>query len=177
MNGSKYLSVMILIILAVSFNNVLAEDADNKICTKFFSPFNEPERCKYQNIEKRCFSGYGEYRSSEIKGHKHSGIDLRGKLSENVYPIGVGKVYAVLWSFPYLAVVIIHPLPKDEFVYSLYLHIEDIRVKVGDWVDENTIIARLFNSEEFNESRYKQSHFIPEKFAIYHSGFSGANSG
>jgi murein DD-endopeptidase MepM/ murein hydrolase activator NlpD len=158
MSRRRYLLLMILIVFAISFSNVMAEDTNKKLCTKFFAPFNEPERHKYLSIVNRCFSEYGEYRSSTIKGHKHAGIDLRGKLSENVYPIGIGKVYDILWGFPNLAIAIIHPLSNGEYVYSLYIHIENIQVKVGDWVDENTVIAKLFNPEEFKKSQFQTVH-------------------
>jgi murein DD-endopeptidase MepM/ murein hydrolase activator NlpD len=135
----------------------IAKDSD-KLCVKFFSPFIEQDRHKYQTIVNRCFSEYGEYRSSNVKGHKHAGIDLRGKLNEKIYPIGAGQVYDIIWTFPNLAIAIIHPLSNDEYIYSLYVHIEDIQVKIGDWVDENTVIARLFDSDEFKKSDFKTVH-------------------
>jgi murein DD-endopeptidase MepM/ murein hydrolase activator NlpD len=150
------LLLMLLSIFSNSFIS-MAEDSD-KLCTKFFSPFIEQDRSNYQTIVNRCFSEYGDYRSSNIKGHKHAGIDLRGKLSEKIFPIGVGKVYDIIWSFPNLAIAIIHPLPNDEYIYSLYVHIEDIQVKIGDWVDQNTVIARLFNSDEFKKSQFQTAH-------------------
>ncbi len=148
-----------LLILLIFFNSFvsLAEDS-HKRCVQFFSPFMEQERSKYQTIVNRCFSQYGDYRSSNIRGHKHAGIDLRGKLNEKVYPIGAGKVYDIIWSFPNRAIAIIHPLSNGEQVYSLYVHIEDIQVQPGDWVDENTVIARLFNADEFKKSQFKAAH-------------------
>jgi murein DD-endopeptidase MepM/ murein hydrolase activator NlpD len=151
-----YFLLMLFLIFSNSFIS-LAEDG-NKRCAKFFSPFVEQDRSKYQTIVKRCFSNYGDYRSSNIRGHKHAGIDLRGKLNEKVYPIGAGKVSDIIWSFPNRAIAIIHPLANAESVYSLYVHVEDIQVKQGDWVDENTIIARLFNATEFKKSQFKTVH-------------------
>jgi murein DD-endopeptidase MepM/ murein hydrolase activator NlpD len=150
----------LLLIFSLMFCNsfISIAEGSEKLCVKFFSPFIEQDRHKYQNIVNRCFSEYGEYRSSNVKGHMHAGIDLRGKLNEKIYPIGAGKVYDIIWRFPNLAIAIIHPLSNDEYIYSLYVHIEDIQVKIGDWVDENTVIARLFDSDEFKKSDFKTVH-------------------
>jgi hypothetical protein len=80
----RKLIILILLIFSNSFVS-LAEDS-NKRCAQFFSPFLGQDRSKYQTIVNRCFSEYGDYRSSNIRGHKHAGIDLRGKLNEKVYP-------------------------------------------------------------------------------------------
>jgi murein DD-endopeptidase MepM/ murein hydrolase activator NlpD len=153
------ITLVFMLLFFTSLNIVTADDnSPQKICTKFLTPFHELARNNYQTLVNRCFSEYGDYRSTPVKGHKHAGIDLRGKLSENVYPIGIGQVKSVLWAFPNLALAVFHPLPNHEGIYSLYIHIEGIQVKPGDWVDENTVIARLFNADEFKKSQFTAVH-------------------
>jgi murein DD-endopeptidase MepM/ murein hydrolase activator NlpD len=36
----------------------------------------------------------------------------------------------------------------------MYVHVEDIQVRVGDWVNENTHLARLFNAEELEQANF-----------------------
>ncbi|HEX3048073.1 MAG TPA: M23 family metallopeptidase [Bacillota bacterium] len=150
--------IVILIISPIRFTFAAAENNELKTCAQFFSPFNEPNRARYQTIINRCISKYSDYRSSTIKGHKHAGIDLRGKFSESVYPIGYGEVYDILYSFPNLAIVIYHPLPNHSYIYSIYTHVVDIQVKIGAWIDQNTVIARLFDAEEKRKAEFQTNH-------------------
>ena len=95
---------------------------------------------------------------SFVKGHKHSGIDLKGKISEKVYSVGTGQVVDIHLSFPHLTLVLKHYLSDGSIIYSSYKHIEDIMVKTGDKVDENTHLARLFNEDELKRSKFGVTH-------------------
>jgi len=50
--------------------------------------------------------------------------------------------------------VIKHKLPNGTNIYSIYTHVEDIKVKIGDLVDEKTALARLFNQKELTDSDF-----------------------
>jgi murein DD-endopeptidase MepM/ murein hydrolase activator NlpD len=133
-------------------------DSGMPVCTAFFTPFQEKEREAYRTFLKHCSGSYGDYRKSDVPGHLHAGQDLRGKKAEQVYAVGVGRVAYRYWIFPNETVVLEHRLPNSEIIYSAYTHIRDIQVKIGDRVNENTVIGRLFNAEEMKKARFSSIH-------------------
>ncbi len=139
-----------------------AQNADTtvKICAAFYSPFDEPSRDRYATITKRVVGRYGDYRRSPRTGHKHAGVDLRGEFSELVYAIGDGQVYEVFKSFPNRSVVLRHHMPDSTFLYSVYTHLEDITVMIGDWVNENASLGRLFTEEELEAADFGTANHV-----------------
>ena len=129
-------------------------DNTDRVCDQFFSPFKEADRKNLGPIESRVTGVYGEYRRSYKPGHFHAGLDLKGDYNESVYPIGFGWVVQIFRQFPHRSVVVEHHLPDGSILYSMYVHIEDIQVQVGDWVDENTPLARLFDKEELERADF-----------------------
>ncbi|MBN1223972.1 MAG: M23 family metallopeptidase [Candidatus Aminicenantes bacterium] len=129
-------------------------DRKTLICYEFFSPFEEIDRESLQNIKQRAVGVYGEYRRSYKPGHHHAGLDLEGTFNEKVYAIGYGWVVRVFREFPHRSVIVEHRLPDNGIFYSMYVHIEDIQVQVGDWVDEQTHLARLFNEDELKAADF-----------------------
>lgn len=141
--------------------NTKQPDKDRQIAwlfTETYIPFEDPRRRSLKSIKKRFESEFGAYRASFIKGHKHSGLDLRGGQNERVYPIGKGWVCDIHLSFPHLTLVILHQRPDGKIFYSSYKHIEDILVRPGDRVDETTALARLFDSRELKKSGFGVNH-------------------
>jgi murein DD-endopeptidase MepM/ murein hydrolase activator NlpD len=128
------------------------------VINRFYSPFMEQGRNSFPAVARRTFSRFGSYRASSVKGHLHSGIDLQGKMAEQVYAVAPGRVAAVYWSFPNRAVAVLHRMPDGTPIYSAYVHIEDITVKPGDVVNENTPLGRIFNREEMKRSRLPTPH-------------------
>jgi len=129
-------------------------DKIDRVCDDFFSPFLETDRRDLSLVKKRITGIYGEYRRSYKPGHFHAGLDLKGNFNENVYAIGFGWIVQTFRQFPHRSVVVEHHLPDGRILYSMYVHIEDIQVQVGDWVDENTPLARLFNEEELERADF-----------------------
>ncbi len=152
---SKHL--LITFILLIGFNGIEA-NWNNWKPLRFHTPFNELNRDKYSTLHKRTISTYGSHRNSYIKGHKHAGIDLMGKTNKKVYAIAKGKVVDIQLSFPNLTVVVKHEFGGLPPIFSRYTHIEDIRVKIGQKVDNKTCLARLFNSSELKNSRFGVNH-------------------
>lgn len=135
----------------------LAAEID-PVCEQFFVPFADRGRDTYRDYLKRCTGKYGDYRVTRIKGHRHAGVDLKGKAGEAVYAVGVGRVVYRYWSFPNETVVIRHRLPSGASVYSVYTHLRDIQLMPGDLVDEYRAIGRLFNLEEKNKAHFATIH-------------------
>ncbi len=132
----------------------------SRVCDEFFSPFNETDRQKLSLIEQRITGIYGEFRRSYKPGHHHAGLDLRGEFNEKVYAIGFGWVVQIFRQFPHRSVVIEHHLPDGNILYSMYVHVEDIQVRIGDWVDAHTHLARLFNEEELERADFSTANHL-----------------
>ena len=143
-------------------NGPLAEPSkiEETICNKFFSPFNDSNRNEFESIKKRVIGRYGEYRSSWKPGHLHAGIDLKGSYKEIVYPVGKGQVIHVFRSFPHTTIVIKHTLLDNNTIYSMYTHTAELTINEGDWVDENTPLARLFSEAELKQSEFGTANHL-----------------
>jgi len=165
--------ILCLLFLPNQFSGISqAEDMDNQkhkdlihtrgslICYEFFSPFCESDRQSYTMIKKRVVGVFGEYRRSYKPGHHHAGLDLWGAFNETVYAIGFGWVVRVFGEFPNRSVVIEHHLDDGRILYSMYVHIEDIRVEVGDWVDEQTPLGRVFDKEELKKANFNTPNHL-----------------
>jgi murein DD-endopeptidase MepM/ murein hydrolase activator NlpD len=150
-------------------------DTTVKICDSFYTPFDEPQRDSYETIKRRVVGRYGEYRRSPRVGHKHAGVDLRGEFSESVYAIGDGQVFEVFKSFPNRSVVLRHHMPDSSFLYSVYTHLEDITVMVGDWVNKNSALGRLFTEEELEASDFGTANHVHLEIRTSYSDYGTAS--
>ena len=124
------------------------------ICQDFYSPFKNSSRKSFASIEQRLVSAYGEFRKSYKPGHLHAGIDLEGSFGETVYAIGRGQVLLIFRDFPHQTVIIKHQQPDANPLFSVYTHLEEVKVEVGDWVDEGSPLARLFNEDELERANF-----------------------
>ena len=120
----------------------------------YFVPFGNDRTADYNKLINRIIGRYGDYRKSNLPGHKHSGIDIEGNFNETVYPIGDGTVTHIFRSFPHKTIYILHNDSRGKPFYSAYVHIEDIKVRIGDKVTKDTVIARIFNEEELEVSNF-----------------------
>jgi len=135
-------------------------DKDNLICKDFYSPFEEYDRKSLKALKHRLTGSYAEYRRSYRPGHLHAGIDLKGALDETVYAIGCGQVHLIFREFPHRSVVLKHLLPDGSLLYSVYTHVQDIRVQVGQLVSKDTPLARLFNKTELTQANFGTANHL-----------------
>jgi murein DD-endopeptidase MepM/ murein hydrolase activator NlpD len=129
-------------------------DKDNPICKDFYSPFEEPDRKSLKALKRRLAGFYGDYRKSYKPGHLHAGIDLKGAFDESIYAIGRGHVHLIFREHPHRSIVVKHLLPDGSLLYSVYTHVQDVRVQVGHWVSKDTPLARLFNKTELTQANF-----------------------
>lgn len=112
-------------------------------------PFDLPDRSNVKNIT--FISAYGSYRSTRVKGHKHSGIDIvpaDKKNSLDVYAVAKGVVCFVNQEAPVKTVIIKHKLKDGSVIYSSYIHLKEIYTERGKLVDESTKIGVLYTKSE-----------------------------
>ncbi len=129
-------------------------------CATVHTPFQDADRRSFAAIRRRKRSGFGAHRVSFIRGHKHSGLDLRGRYQEPVFAICEGLVRDVHLGFPHRTVVVEHRGKDGRRIFSSYKHIEEITVRVGDRVDAQRRLGRLFTRAERVSARFDQHlHF------------------
>lgn len=121
---------------------------------KFSVPFGGDRRGDYSELRNRIIGKYGDDRISYVRGHKHSGIDIKGDFSETVYSIGEGEVIGIFRNFPHKTIYIRHSIGLNIPIFSVYMHVEDVRVHVGELVTKKTPIARIFNREELKAANF-----------------------
>ena len=140
---------LLLILLTKAGSDPLGYDEIN-----YFLPVGNDRSHYFKDLTDRMIGRYGDYRKSYIRGHKHSGIDIKGNFNEPVYSIGKGVVSQIFRDFPHKTIYIRHQDVGGTPFYSVYIHVEDIQVHIGENVTENTIIGRLFNPKELNQSDF-----------------------
>lgn len=60
----------------------------------------------------------------------------------------------ILNDFPHRTVIVKHHLPYGRLLFSVYTHVKQVNVKIGDWVGEGTALARLFNKDELKRANF-----------------------
>jgi murein DD-endopeptidase MepM/ murein hydrolase activator NlpD len=143
-----------------------------------FSPLGDPDRRSFANLRRRVSGLYGEYRKSYVPGHLHAGIDINGPFKDRVYAVGKGRVHLVFREFPHLSVAVEHTLPDGSVLYSMYVHVMDVKVAVGDEVDETTVLARLFDAEELAKADFGTANHLhfEIRFSLDDGGRASASS-
>ncbi len=121
----------------------------------FFCPIGKNRTLRISQIEQNIIGYFGDRRVSNVYGHKHAGIDIKGSYGESVYPITKGKVVKIFRDFPNKTICIKHFNNFGDIFYSMYIHLEDIQVSIGDYVYESTYLGRIFNIHELEESEFE----------------------
>ena len=98
------------------------------------------------------FSGYFGYSRNNFKKW-HGGVDISGNVGDNVYAFKEGKVLRASWENSSnknqgfgQRIVIEHRESvdgKEIVTYSVYAHLSEIDVKVGDKIKEGAIIGKI----------------------------------
>jgi murein DD-endopeptidase MepM/ murein hydrolase activator NlpD len=99
--------------------------------------------------------------SPRIGGHLHTGVDLmkyNQDAGAKVYATSAGRVVSIYAREPNKSIMIMHKLTTGESIYSVYAHITDVQVSVGDTVDSNSFIAHLMNVEQLDKYGWKFNH-------------------
>jgi len=122
--------------------------------SEYWFPLGNNRSIYNSKLDQRIISKYGDNRNSKIKGHKHSGIDIQGDFGEKVYSMGKGTVTHIFRNFPHKTIYIRHNDRKNTVFHSVYIHIEDIQVNIGDLVTGDTTVGRIFNREELISTNF-----------------------
>jgi murein DD-endopeptidase MepM/ murein hydrolase activator NlpD len=112
-------------------------------------PFKTDNRYKLNTI--KIISVFGAPRDTYLKGHIHTAVDIIPLKSEEytyVYPMADGVICSIHLGHPHKTIVIKHMMPDSSIIYTSYKHLQEIYVKYGQEVDQETKLARLYTSKE-----------------------------
>ena len=135
----------------------------NKSETSLLSPIATQNRTPSQ-IQLTEIGDFGIERKTRpgIPAHLHTGIDIKrpgnNYIYEPIFPIATGTIISKRTDGPYAQLTLEHKLERDSF-WTLYEHIAEILVEVGQTVEPNTEVARYFNKEELDLHGWQFDHF------------------
>lgn len=149
----------------------------NLITDIFYLPVDIPDRRVLKKSYITQKGEFGIWRKSykNIMSHYHTGIDFKnpGKKAGQIEPVlssGIGIVKSVIKNGPSSCVIIEHTLRNNKKIYSVYLHITDITVKINDTVNEKSIIGTFIDHTKLDKwgEYLNHLHFemlkVPPKF-------------
>ncbi|WP_109829485.1 M23 family metallopeptidase [Reichenbachiella versicolor] len=94
-----------------------------------------------------------------VPAHLHTGVDIKRANGDYdhapILAIADGEVISIRRDAAYAQIIINH----DEQFWTLYEHVADIEVHLGDWVEAGEPVARFFNREELDRFGWQFDHF------------------
>ena len=93
--------------------------------------------------------------------HLHTGIDLinpRDGSGGKVYAAASGKIVSIYAKEPHFSIMIRHRLPSEETIWTVYVHVTKVKVKEGDLVSNDTIIAHLMDKSQLKKYGWEFNH-------------------
>lgn len=140
--------------------------------TSWKLPFQTTNRHDIKTIS--VVSTFGSPRQSYVKGHFHTGLDIIPRKHNlpfiDVYAMAPGIVCSIHLGDPHRTVVIKHLLSSGHTIYTSYKHLQEIIVKNGQTVTDQTKLGRLYTRQEAlaQGGNYDHLHLeIRKKFDDY----------
>lgn len=127
-------------------------------CGPLTAPLPDDRPASFAALERRVFSRFGDGRTSFVRGHLHSGLDLAGQEGDVVKPVCRGTVIDVHLAFPHTTIVVQHVDVDGARWFSTYKHVADVSVVPGQEVDRSTRLARLFRADEQRRAGWARTH-------------------
>ncbi|MCS7184104.1 MAG: peptidoglycan DD-metalloendopeptidase family protein [Patescibacteria group bacterium] len=115
----------------------------NEITAKFEEEIYFSEKFIYPLKKVINVGDYGNIRKRGNYEVQHLGVDLDGKIGDSIYSINNGKIVLARDFNNYGKTIVIN---HGGGIYSLYLHLNKIKKKEGEFVKRGEIIAELGNS-------------------------------
>lgn len=158
---SSYYNIMIIrticaILFFLTTSNLYSQD--------FLIPIDCYDRTEISSIHLTTIGSFGKMRKMRpgIPAHFHTGIDIKrpnpNYYNEPIFAIGEGRVISMRDDGPYAQIIIEH-YHNGNIFWVEYEHVAGIKVRVGDFVNENTVISRFMNKSELNIYGWQFDHF------------------
>ena len=123
---------------------------DSPTASRWFIPLDLSNR---KDFNKLFFEQDSHFLAKRSAGHLHTGIDITGDSKSpgrKVLAAAAGKVVSIYAVEPNRAIIIKHILPSGTTIYSVYVHVTDIKVSTGDIVNSSSHIANLMNRKQLD---------------------------
>ncbi len=136
-------------IMRLKFEAAYVDDNPIENVSSWKVPFQTSDRYKLNTI--KVISVFGSPRDTYLKGHIHTASDIVPSKSNGyayVYPMANGIVCSIHLGHPHKTIVIKHRLPDSTFIFTSYKHLQEIYVKNGMEVNQDTKLARLYTHDE-----------------------------
>lgn len=150
---------MMLILALLSLANVLSNER-----TAWFLPINVVNRQSLENVRLTAIGEFGRPRQARAKvpAHLHTAIDLMrptgNYVHESIFPASVGSVISIRTDGPFAQIIIEHQESNGEFVWTVYEHIAEASVGLGEVVNPERAIGRFFNKNELDKFGWQFDH-------------------
>lgn len=153
------LLLMTLILALLSLVNFTSKEI-----TAWYLPINAVNRQSLENVRITTIGEFGKPRQARatVPAHLHTAIDVmrptNNYIDEPIFPAAVGTVISVRTDGPFAQIIIEHLEPDGEFVWTVYEHIAEARVGLGEAVDPQRAIGRFFNKNELHKFGWQFDH-------------------
>jgi murein DD-endopeptidase MepM/ murein hydrolase activator NlpD len=139
--------------------NYFVEVEPKDTVNQWMLPFTVKNRTDLEQI--KVVSPFGTTRTSHLRGHKHSGVDIVPVNIDTgiyIYPVAKGIVCYRRIKDPFSSITIKHKLSDGSYIFTSYIHLKNVYVANGDTVDTNTKIGKLFTHREVRRYRGPFDH-------------------
>ena len=140
-----------IILLSLLFQTSVFHSTDNlPTASRWLIPLDIHSRKDFNRL---YVGNNSDFLAKRSAGHLHTGIDISDdsrKPGRKVFAAATGKVVSIYAVEPHRAIMIQHILPSETTIYSVYVHVTDIKVSIGDIVDNSSHIANLMNRKQLD---------------------------
>ena len=101
---------------------------------------------------------HGKFGNPRKDNRLHTAIDIPAEKSAKLCATGVGQVIYISHLKTQSSIFIKHMSHQKKEFYTALAHVKDIEVKVGQYVNPSTTIARALTNSEFKKTKHKYNH-------------------
>ncbi len=129
-----------------------------------FLPICTENRLSWETVHLTSIGQFGVLRKDRpnIPAHFHTGVDFKRPSgnyeNEYIFPIMTGKIISLRDDGPFAQIIIEHNFPNQGTIWSVYEHVAEITVTIGDFVSPNLPIARFMNKNELEQYGWQFDH-------------------
>jgi murein DD-endopeptidase MepM/ murein hydrolase activator NlpD len=130
----------------------------------WFLPIAARDRQSLDAVRLTGIGAFGRFRAARpsVAAHLHTGADFMRPTNDYanspVYPAAAGKVISFREDGPFTKVVIEHLLPHGEKCWTVYEHLQNLRIALGQTVSPTQPIGRFMTRAELDRYGWQFDH-------------------
>lgn len=145
------------------------EKNPNELVKSWKVPFQTKDRYNLNTV--KVISTFGAPRESFLNGHIHTAIDVIPSKKDSltfVFAMANGVICSIHLGHPHKTIVIKHKLPDSTIIFTSYKHLQEIYVKNGMEVNQESKLARLYTRSEAKKQGGSYDHLHLEIRKSFH---------